>query len=154
MLLATPATAAEDFKTPAISAVHVEWRAALDQFKSEIAAHPDLASRFTFTSRRRLSASDPRVMPAFEQLNAITSPLFSGISRSPIPVLLPFDTAGYVKDQDNGAPGSIAISHYQSGFNKAEMFVTGGAGYDALFSLPRASDGSTPERVYAKPVEV
>lgn len=154
VLLTAPAAAAEDFKTPAISAVHVEWRAALDQFKSEIAAHPDLAGRFTFTSRRRLSPSDPRVMPAFEQLNAITSPLFAGISRSPIPVLLPFDTAGYLKDQDGGVPGSIAISHYQSGFNKAEMFVAGGAGYDALFSLPRASDNGTPERVYAKPVEV
>ena len=79
MVLAAPA-AADEFKTPAISAVHVEWRAALDQFKSEIAAHPELGGRFTFTSRRRLSPSDPRIMPAFEQLNAITSPLFSGIS--------------------------------------------------------------------------
>ena len=113
VVLAAPA-AADEFKTPAISAVHVEWRAALDQFKSEIAAHPELAGRFTFTSRRRLSPSDPRIMPAFEQLNAITSPLFSGISRSPIPVLLPFDTAGYVKDRDSGAPDSIGNARLSS----------------------------------------
>ncbi len=154
LLLAAPASAAEDFKTPAISALHVEWRAALDQFKSEIAARPELAGRFTFTSRRRLSPSDPRLMPAFEQLNGITAPLFSGISRSPVPVLLPFDVAGYVKDQDGGAPGSITIAHYQSGFGAAEMFAAGESGYDALFALPRAAEDSAPERVYAKPVEV
>ncbi len=151
--LAAPAAASE-FKTPAISAVHVEWRAALDQLKSEISAQPELAERFTFSSRRRLSPSDPRVMPAFEQLNAVTSRLFPGISQSPVPVLLPFDAASYLKDgADEGAPDSTRLANYQSGFGPADMFMAGAAGYDALFSLPRTV-GDGPERVYAKPVEV
>src|SRR5258708_263587 len=45
---------ADEFKTPAISAVHVEWRAALDQLRSEINTQPAVASAFTFTGQLRL----------------------------------------------------------------------------------------------------
>ncbi|MGB3864815.1 MAG: M23 family peptidase, partial [Xanthobacteraceae bacterium] len=153
VLLAAPA-AADEFRTPAVSAVHVEWRAALDQLKSEISAQPELAERFTFSSRRRLSPSDPRVMPAFEQLNAVTSTLFPGIGQSPVPVLLPFDAASYLRDgADQSPPDDAKLANYQSGFGAANMFMAGQAGYDALFSLPRTV-GDGPERVYAKPVEV
>jgi len=31
---------ADEFRTPAISAVHVEWRAVLDQLRSEISTQP------------------------------------------------------------------------------------------------------------------
>lgn len=150
----SPVAAADEFRTAAISAVHVEWRAALDQFKSEMSTQPALADRFTFSSRRRLSASDPRTMPAFEQLNAVTSPIFHGISRSPVPVLLPFDTASFLNDRASGAPESITLSHYQSGFRPAEMFVAGAAGYDAVFALPPDSSDGEASRTYAKPVEV
>src|SRR3569833_2483643 len=95
---------ADEFKTPSISTVHVEWRAALDQLKTELSAQPSIAERFTFASRRNLPASDPRVMPAFQQLNAITSRVYSGIGLSPVPVLLPFDTALYLSDRASGAP--------------------------------------------------
>ena len=148
------ATCADEFKTPSISTVHVEWRAALDQLKIELSAQPSIAERFTFASRRRLPASDPRVMPAFQQLNAVTSRIYPGIGRSPVPVLLPFDPALFLNDRANGAPESITVAHYQSGFRQADMFDAGAAGYDAVFALPADYDKGSLDRTYAKPVEV
>src|SRR5450631_3617543 len=74
---------AGEFKTPAISAARVDWRAAIDQFRSEINSQPAVASGFTFSGQRRLPAFDPRLTPALVQLNAVTSQVFTGIGRSP-----------------------------------------------------------------------
>ena len=86
-------------------------------------------------------------MPAFEQLNAITSRIYTGISRSPVPVLLPFDTAFYLSDRASGVPDSVSPSHYQSGFRPVEMFTAGASGYDAVFALPPGHGNGAPERV-------
>jgi len=147
---------ADEFKTPAISAVHVEWRAVLDQLRTEIGAQPAIASDFTFSGRRRLPASDPRSTPALVQLNAVTSQIFTGIGRSPVPVLLPFDTAAFLDAQQSGAPASLSVARYQADFRPADLFDAGPAGYDALFSLePGAGAGDgMPQRTFAKPVEV
>jgi hypothetical protein len=146
--------AADQFKTPAISSVRVEWRAVLDALRSEINTQPSVASAFTFSGQRRVWPSDPRSTPALVQLNAVTSPIFPGIGRSPVPVLLPFDTAAFLAARLNGAPSSLSASHYQAGFRAAELFDAGAAGYDAVFSLePGAGDGM-PQRTFAKPVEV
>jgi hypothetical protein len=146
--------AADQFKTPAISSVRVEWRAVLDALRSEINTRPSVASAFTFSGQRRVWPSDPRSTPALVQLNAVTSLIFAGIGRSPVPVLLPFDTAAFLDARLNGAPSSLSASHYQAGFRPADMFDAGLAGYDAVFSLePGAGDG-TPQRIFTKPVEV
>ncbi|MBR1193538.1 M23 family peptidase [Bradyrhizobium sp. AUGA SZCCT0160] len=145
---------ADEFRTPSISAVRVEWRAVLDQFRSEINTEPAVASAFTFASQRRAPRWDPRSMPALVQLNAITSPVFPGIGRSPVPVLLPFDTASYLDGRQNGVPDTLSVSRYQADFRPADLFHAGAAGYDAMFSFePGAGDGM-PQRTYAKPVEV
>jgi hypothetical protein len=145
--------AAAEFRTPAISSVRVEWRAVRDQLKSEINTQPAVASSFTFSGQRRVWPSDPRSMPALVQLNAVTSEIFAGIGRSPIPVLLPFDGAAFLAARLNGAP-SLSAAHYQAGFSPADMFEAGLAGYDAVFFLePGAGDG-LPQRVFARPVEV
>jgi hypothetical protein len=145
---------ADEFKTPSISAARVEWRAVLDELRSEINAQPAIASAFTFSGQRRLPAFDPRSMPALVQLNAVTSQIFTGIGRSAVPVLLPFDTAAFLDAQLKGAPASLSLSHYQADFRPAELFDAGPAGYDAMFALePGAGDGM-PQRVFAKPVEV
>ena len=145
---------AGEFRTPAISAVHVEWRAALDQLRSEINTQPSVASAFTFLGRRRLPAFDPRSMPALVQLNAVTSQIFTGIGRSPVPVLLPFDTAVFLDARLSGAPASLSLSRYQADFRSADLFDAGPSGYDAIFSFePGAGDGM-PQRTFAKPVEV
>ena len=145
---------AEEFRTPSISAVRVEWRAVLDQLRAEISIQPAIASAFTFASQRRAPGWDPRSTPALVQLNAMTSPIFAGIGRSPVPVLLPFDTASYLEARQSGAPDSLSVARYQADFRLAELFYAGAAGYDAMFSLePGAGDGM-PQRTFAKPVEV
>ena len=145
---------ADEFRTPSISVVRVEWRAVLDQLRSEINTQPAIASAFIFASQRRVPRSDPRSMPALVQLNAITSLVFAGIGRSPVPVLLPFDTASYLDARQSGVPESLSVSRYQADFRPAELFYAGAAGYDAMFALePGAGDGM-PQRTYAKPVEV
>jgi hypothetical protein len=145
---------ADEFRTPAISAVHVEWRAALDQLRSEINAQPTVASAFTFLGRRRLVASDPRSMPALVQLNAVTSRIFTGIGRSPVPVLLPFDTSAFLDARLKSAPASLSLSRYQADFRPADLFDAGPAGYDAVFSLEPGAGGDMPRRTFARPVEV
>ncbi|WP_291852921.1 M23 family peptidase [Bradyrhizobium sp.] len=145
---------AGEFRTPAISAVRVEWRTAIEQLRAEINTKPTIASHFTFAGRRRVPARDPRSTPALVQLNAITSPLFAGIGRSPVPVLLPFDTAGYLESRASGAPDSLSVPRSQAEFRPADMFHAGPAGYDAVFSLePGAGDG-LPRRTFTKPIEV
>nr|WP_249159283.1 M23 family metallopeptidase [Bradyrhizobium tropiciagri] len=152
--LILPGASADEFRTPSISAMRVEWRGALDQLRQEINARPAIAPSFSFASQRRVPASDPRSTPALVQLNAITSPIFPGIARSPIPVLLPFDTASYLEARQGGAPDSLSVSRYQADFRAADVFHAGGSGYDAVFSLaPGAGDGMPP-RIFAKPVEV
>jgi hypothetical protein len=154
VLAGTALASADEFRTPAISAIHVEWRAVLDQLRSEIGTQPAVAADFTFSGQRRLPAFDPRSTPALVQLNAATSQIFTGIGRSAVPVLLPFDTAAFLDAQLNGAPASLSVARYQADFRSAELFDAGPAGYDAMFSLePGAGDGM-PQRTYAKPVEV
>jgi hypothetical protein len=146
--------AADEFKTPAISSVRVEWRAVLDALRSEINAQPSVASAFTFSGQRRVWPSDPRSTPALVQLNAVTSQIFNGIGRSPVPVLLPFDSAGFLAARLSDAPSSLSVSRYQADFRAADMFDAGPAGYDAVFALePGAGDGM-PQRTFTKPVEV
>jgi hypothetical protein len=146
------AAAANEFRTPSITAVRVEWRAALDQLRNEIAARPAIASRFTFAGQRRVPAWDPRSTPALVQLNAVNASLFAGIGRSPVPVLLPFDTAGYLEGEANGT--QLPLSRYQADFRPADLFYAGPAGYDAVFSLLPGAGGDLPSRAFARPVEV
>ena len=146
------AFAVDEFRTPAISVVRVEWRAALDQLRAEIAASPSVASDFTFSTQRHFRTADPRSMPAFVQLNASTSSVFAGISRSQVPVLLPFDVTGWLKDRRNGVPASVA--RYQADFRPVDFFDAGPSGYDAVFSLEPGADDGLPQRTFANPIEV
>jgi hypothetical protein len=154
LVAGTAVSTADEFRTAAISVVRVEWRIVLDQLRTEINTQPAVAPAFTFSGHRRLPAFDPRLLPALVQLNAVTSPIFPGIGRSPVPVLLPFDTAAFLDARLNGAPASLSVSRYQADFRPADLFDAGSAGYDAMFSLePGAGDGM-PQRTFAKPVEV
>jgi hypothetical protein len=145
---------AEEFQTPSISAVRVEWRAVVDQLRSEIGTRPSVASAFTFASQRRVPAHDPRSTPALVQLNAITAPVFNGIGRSPIPVLLPFDTAAWLEARQSGATDGLSMAHFQADFRRADMFHAGASGYDAVFSLEPGATEGMPQRTFARPVEV
>src|SRR6202020_308250 len=122
------ALAADEFRSPAISAVRVDWRAALDQLRAEIGTEPSVAPAFTFARRYRLAASDPRSLPAFVQLNATTSQIFTGIGRSTIPVLLPIDTAAYLEARLTGRPENLSLARFQADFHPADVFEAGPAG--------------------------
>jgi hypothetical protein len=153
-LLTATRLAADEIRSPSLTALRVDWRAALDQLRTEINSRPQAASDFIFVPRRSVQPYDPRAMPALVQLNAISSRFFTGIARSSIPVLLPFDAAAYVEAQHNGAPATAALSRYQADFNPVDVFDAGPAGYSATFSLePGAGDGM-PSRVFARSVEV
>src|SRR4029078_6046146 len=135
-------------------ALRVDWRAALDQLRTEINSRPAIAGDFIFVPRRSVPRYDPRATPALVQLNAVSSQFFTGIARRPVPVLLPFDAGAYLEAQRSGAPPSLSLSRYQADFNPVDMFNAGPAGYSASFSLePGAGDGM-PSRVYTRPVEV
>ncbi|MET3906925.1 hypothetical protein ABID59_001256 [Bradyrhizobium sp. S3.3.6] len=150
---ATP-LAADEFRSPSLTALRVDWRTALDQLRTEINSHPQVAGDFIFVPRRSVPRFDPRAMPALVQLNGVSSQFFTGIARSPVPVLLPFDAAAYLEAQRSGARSPLALPRYQADFNPVDVFDAGPAGYSATFSLePGAGDGM-PSRTFAKPVEV
>jgi murein DD-endopeptidase MepM/ murein hydrolase activator NlpD len=153
ILAGAAALTADEFRTPAISAVPVEWRAALDQLRSEISTQPATAPAFAFSGRRRVPGFDPRRTPALVQLNAVTSPIFNGIGRSPVPVLLPFDTAAFLDARASGAPDSLPVWRYQADF-RTDLFDAGPAGYDATFSLEPGTGAGLPKRTFARPVEI
>jgi hypothetical protein len=153
-LAGTAVLTADEFRTPAVTTVRVEWHGVLDQLRSEIGTQPAVAPAFTFSGQRRLPAFDPRSMPALVQLNAVTSQIFTGIGRSPVPVLLPFDTAAFLDAQLNGVPDSLSVSHYQADFRPVDLFDAGPAGYDAMFSLELGAGDGMPQRTFAKPVGV
>jgi hypothetical protein len=145
---------ADEFRTPSISAMRVEWRAALDQFRTEVSGQPAGAYTFSFPIQQRFAAYDPRSMPALVQLNATTSEIFTGIGRSPIPVLLPFDTSAWVEARQGGAADPANVARYQSDFRPADVFHAGFSGYDATFSLAPGAGEGLPHRTFARPVEV
>jgi Peptidase family M23 len=153
-LVGSARVSADEFRTPSISAARVEWHAVLDELRSEINSQPAVAPDFTFSGQRRLPAFDPRTTPALVQLNAVTSQIFTGIGRSPVPVLLPFDTAAFLEVRLNGAPQSLSLARYQADFRPADLFDAGPAGYDAMFSLEPGTGDGMPQRTFAKPVEV
>jgi murein DD-endopeptidase MepM/ murein hydrolase activator NlpD len=154
LLAAAAPLSAEEFQTPSVTASRVEWRAVLDQFRSELDAAPIAASNFSFAIRHRLGSTDPRSMPALVQLNGVTSQIFTGIARSPVPVLLPLDTASFMDARLNGASPERSLSRYQADFRAVDLFDAGPSGYDAVFSLEPGAGGGLPQRTFARPVEV
>ncbi len=151
-LIVGPAIASE-FRTPAVTIVKPDWRAAQDQLRTEINARPEIAGVVTLSGARRLPPGDPRRRPAFIQLNAISSQFFPNIGQSPVPVLVPFDFVEFASNRMIGGPTDLSASHYQAGF-RTEMFDAGPAGYDAVFSLDPVVSDDLPHRVFNKPVEV
>jgi hypothetical protein len=111
------APAQEQMHAPRLSFVHPDWaEAATDA--------PAVAG---------LDAGSPLAV-----LNEMTAALFPRISESPVPVLLPFDTAAYLRDRAAGVADKPAES-YMPGFHRTPFFLPGPSGYDAVFSA-HASD--------------
>ena len=114
------AAAAQDMKSPRIAPTHVDWDA--------VAVELDA-----------LDVPKPVVVPeVMAKLNRATSERFANIAASPVPVLLPFDTAAFVRDRAVAASDPAAASAnapadtYLFGFNAVPFFYPGPAGYDAV----------------------
>jgi hypothetical protein len=153
-LLAGCPARAGDFVAPSVTFARVDWRAAVDQLRTEVAARPEAAGFLTFPSGEgRADPFNRQRAPAWPELNALTSEAFPTIANSPVPVLLPFDVPSFIADRMTAAP-SLAVTHYQSGFGDADFFASGPSGYDAVFTLPLGAVVDLPSRVFAKPVEV
>jgi hypothetical protein len=120
------AAAAQDMKSPRIAPTHVDWGA--------VAVELDA-----------LNVPKPAVVPELmAKLNRATGERFANVAASPVPVLLPFDTAAFLRDRA-AAPDPVAAStnapadNYLSGFNAVPFFYPGPAGYDAVV-LARAQE--------------
>jgi hypothetical protein len=146
--------AADDFVSPTISFSRVDWRAAVDQLRSETSARAGAAGALTFARGRRYRPFDQRRAPVLMQLNAIAAPIFPGVNQSPVPVLLPFDMPGFLADRMSGAPASLAANRYLSSFRSVDFFDAGPAGYSAVVAAAPGGNADLPSRVFSRPVEV
>jgi hypothetical protein len=110
-LLAAAPVAAAEMEAPAITLAKVDWDAAAT------------------------GLAEPGTPPAdaFTKLNAMSEKRFSGIAKSTVPVLLPFDLDAFAKD--DGKPEAATSEKYFGGFHPNKFFVTGPAGYDATFEI-------------------
>jgi hypothetical protein len=122
MTAAAQDAAAQDMKSPRISPALVDWEAAGAGLGAIEAPKP------TDTPAEQLAS-----------LNRATGERFAGIAASPVPVLLPFDTAAYLRDRaaagraaDAGDPTGAPAANYLAGFQGVPFFYTGPAGYDAV----------------------
>src|SRR6266545_2050608 len=120
------AAAAQYMKSPRIAPTHVDWDAVAVELDALDLPKP---------------AGVPELMA---KLNRATGERFANVAASPVPVLLPFDTAAFLRDRA-AAPDPVAAStnapadNYLSGFNAVPFFYPGPAGYDAVV-LARAQE--------------
>jgi hypothetical protein len=135
LIFASPAAAQtaapDDMKAPRLSAADVDWSAV----------------------RATLADLEPLKSQAdgLTQLNAAIAKIFPKIAASPVPVLLPFDTAAYLHDAALGAAGDAG--KYLSGFSATTLFFPGPSGFDAVLAL-RPQDAPDLNLSFARPVNV
>jgi Peptidase family M23 len=133
---ATLAAAATEMATPQVSFAQVDWSAAAGTLPDRPPGAP---------------------AAAFAKLNALSGQRFKDIAASSVPVLLPFDAAGYAKALAAAAaktpadPPPAADGFVLGGFHASKFFLAGPAGYDAAFSL-KADDIPALDISYSKPV--
>ena len=113
------AAVAQEMKSPRITPTHVDWDA--------VAADLDA-----------LEPGKPAAVPELmAKLNRATDERFANIAASPVPVLLPFDTATFLRDRAAASEPAAASANapadtYLFGFNSVPFFYPGPAGYDAV----------------------
>src|SRR5262249_16720420 len=111
--------AAQEMKSPRILPSHVAW----DTVTAELTATEALKA-----------AAGPELLA---ELNRATGERFANIAASPVPVLLPFDTAALLRDRaaatsEPAAAATASTTNYLSGFSAVPFFYPGPAGYDAV----------------------
>ena len=139
-----------DMRLPQIASAKVDWMAALASL-SEVAELRSTA--LTVPPRQPRSSSSRPVPRALARLNAAMAQRFPGVTRSPVPVLLPFDTGALMRDLAAGN-ASEGNERYLSGFQASKFFYPGPSGYDAVFSLRTADVPDLADISYSEPIDV
>jgi hypothetical protein len=139
--------------TGGVTFARVDWRAAFDELRTEISVQPDNENFLTPTRRRWRPPFNTRQAPALLQINALTQDYFSNVATSPVPVLLPFDTAALVADRARGDIKNDRAS-YSGDFTTLDMINTGPSGYDAVYTVAPGKTDNLPARVFSRPVEI
>src|SRR5262245_24122547 len=121
------AAAAQDIKSPRIAPTRVAWDARAVELGTLDPAQPAVV-----------------VPDAMARLNGATGERFANIAASPVPVLLPFDTAAFLRDRTAvpeaaGASANGPADNYLFGFDSVPFFYPGPAGYEAVI-VARAQD--------------
>ena len=113
------AAAAQEIKSPRITPTRVDW----DSVAADVGA---------------LEPGKPVIVPELmARLNRATGERFANIAASPVPVLLPFDSAMFLHDraappEPAAASANAPADPYLFGFNSVPFFYPGPAGYDAV----------------------
>jgi hypothetical protein len=143
LVFASPAVAQnaapDDMKSPRLSAADVDWNAVR-------ATLADLEPLKSGSDAGGAAAPD-----VLTQLNAAIAKILPKITASPVPVLLPFDTAVYLHDAVQGTAGDAG--KYLLGLSTATLFFPGPSGYDAVLSL-RPQDAPDLNLTFARAVNV
>src|SRR5258708_218316 len=144
---------APEMKSPRISVTHVDWDAAAAELNAIDALKPAEAGE--------PRASTPPMAPAelVAKLNRVTGERFAHIAASPVPVLLPFDTAAFLGDRvaaagtPDAGSGTTNAPNYLFGFNAVPFFYPGPGGYDAVV-LARAQEMRELGIGFAEPIYI
>jgi hypothetical protein len=113
------AAAAQEIKSPRITPTRVDW----DSVAADVGA---------------LEPGNPVIVPELmARINRATGERFANIAASPVPVLLPFDSAMFLHDraappEPAAASANAPADPYLFGFNSVPFFYPGPAGYDAV----------------------
>jgi hypothetical protein len=120
MVISAAPALAEEMRPPRLTHIHPDWNAAAADFNA-------------YQATPSTTAGD-----AIARLNRATAEVLPDIGKSPVPVLLPLDTATFLKDRAAGISDK-PIDDYLSGFHLSPFFLPGPSGYDAMLTA-RASD--------------
>jgi hypothetical protein len=130
---------AQEMRPPRLVSAKVDWPAALTSLSDT-------------TEARSASLMRSRAPHALARLNAVMAQRFPDVARSPVPVLLPFDTGTLLRDLDTGtAQGN---ERYLSGFQASKFFYPGPSGYDAVFSLQTDEVAEFKDIKFPHPIDV
>jgi hypothetical protein len=130
----TLAAAAGEMQTPRLSHINPDWTAvAADLNSIGTLTTPPLPLQTQSGEPATAEAAQPIGAQSIANLNRATAELFPNIAASSVPVLLPFDTAAFLKDRAAGITDK-PMDDYLSGFHLSPFFLPGPSGYDAMFT--------------------
>lgn len=147
LAVTSAAAVAQEMRPPRVTSATVDWPAAVASLSDKDGLKPVFA-------RARSRATDSRpIPPVLTRLNAIMVQRLPGIATSPVPVLLPFDTAALMRDQ---AEGNVPADNdrYLAGFSARTFFFPGPSGYDAALAIRTADFSELSDIKFADPINV